>query len=99
MHYDWSNPDRVILSTTDSNVWGGASGHTYNFTRRPDGLTEIDVTVVRDGKNFKGWVLGAVLGTVGRHVLESAFDRSIEAIEARNSLSRPREPVEQGRAA
>ena len=99
LHYDWSNPDRVILSTTDSNVWGGASGHTYNFTRRPDGLTEIDVTVVRDGKNFKGWVLGAVLGTVGRHVLESAFDRSIEAIEARNSLSRPREPVEQGRAA
>jgi hypothetical protein len=99
LHYDWSNPDRVILSTTDSNVWGGASGHTYNFTRRPDGLTEIDVTVVRDGKNFKGWVLGAVLGTVGRHVLESAFDRSIEAIEARNSLLRPREPVEQGRAA
>jgi hypothetical protein len=99
LHYDWSNPDRVILSPTDSNVWGGASGHTYNFTRRPDGLTEIDVTVVRDGKNFKGWVLGAVLGTVGRHVLESAFDRSIEAIEARNSLLRPREPVEQGRAA
>ena len=99
LHYDWSNPDRVILSTTDSNVWGGASGHTYNFTRRPDGLTEIDVTVVRDGKNFKGWVLGAVLGTVGRHVLENAFDRSIEAIEARNSLLRPREPVEQGRAA
>jgi len=99
LHYDWSNPDRVILSTTDSNVWGGASGHTYNFTRRPDGRTEIDVTVVRDGKNFKGWVLGAVLGTVGRHVLESAFDRSIEAIEARNSLLRPREPVEQGRAA
>jgi hypothetical protein len=99
LHYDWSNPDRVILSTTDSNVWGGASGHTYNFTRRPDGRTEIDVTVVRDGKNFKGWVLGAVLGTVGRRVLESAFERSIEAIEARNSLSRPREPVEQGRAA
>ena len=99
LHYDWSNPDRVILSTTDSNVWGGASGHTYNFTRRPDGLTEIDVTVVRDGKNFKGRLLGAVLGTVGRRVLESAFERSIEAIEARNSLLRPREPVEQGRAA
>jgi hypothetical protein len=76
LHYDWSNPNRVILSTTDSNVWGGASGHTYNFTRRPDGRTEIDVTVVRDGKNFKGRALGAVLGTVGRHVLENAFDRS-----------------------
>src|SRR6185369_10829915 len=29
LHYDWSNPDRVVLTTTDSNVWGGASGHTY----------------------------------------------------------------------
>jgi len=93
LHYDSSNPNRVILTTTDSNVWGGASGHTYCFTRRPDGMTEIDVAVVRDGKNFKGWVLGFVLGTVGRHVLESAFDRSIKAIEARNSR------VEQGRAA
>jgi hypothetical protein len=99
LHYDWSNPNRVILSTTDSNVWGGASGHTYNFTRRHDGMTEIDMTVVRDGKNFKGWVLGLVLGTVGRHVLENAFDRSIKAIEARNSPLRPREPVEQSRAA
>src|SRR6188474_1746435 len=29
LHYDWSDPDRVVLTTTDSNVWGGASGHTY----------------------------------------------------------------------
>ena len=28
----------------------GASGHTYTFTRRPDGLTDIDLVVVRDGK-------------------------------------------------
>lgn len=89
----------MILTTTDSNVWGGASGHTYAFTRRPDGTIDIDVVVVREGKNFKGWVLGIVLGTVGRHVLENAFDRSIKAIEARNSPSRPREPVGQGRAA
>jgi predicted HTH transcriptional regulator len=36
-------------------VWGGASGHTYNFTRRPDGTTGIDVVVVREGKNLKGY--------------------------------------------
>ena len=34
-HYDWSDPHRVILKTTDSNPWGGASGHTYTFTRHP----------------------------------------------------------------
>jgi hypothetical protein len=42
----------IHLQTTDSKTWGGASGHTYNFRRRPDGLTDIDVVVVRDGKNL-----------------------------------------------
>jgi len=55
----------VVLTTTDSNAWGGASGHTYNFTRNPNGTTDIDVDVVRQGKNFKGWVLGLVLRTIG----------------------------------
>ena len=85
LHYDWSDLNRVILTTTDSNVWGGASGHTYSFTHRPDGTTDIDVVVVRNGRNFKGRVLGFVLGTIGRHVLESAFNNSVKAIEARNS--------------
>jgi hypothetical protein len=87
LHYDWSDPNHVVLTTTDSNVWGGVSGHTYTFTRRPDGTTDIDVAVVRDGKNFKGRLLGFVLGTIGRRVLESAFEKSVKAIEARNSSS------------
>jgi hypothetical protein len=85
LHYDWSDPNHVVLTTTDSNLWGGASGHTYNFTRRPDGLTDIDAEVVREGKNFKGQMLGLVLRTVGKGVLEKAFVNSVRAIEARNS--------------
>jgi hypothetical protein len=45
LHYDWSDPNRVVLKTTDSNAWGGASGHTYTFTRQPNGTTDIDVVV------------------------------------------------------
>jgi hypothetical protein len=85
LRYDWSDPNHVVLTTTDSNAWGGASGHTYTFTRRPDGKTDIDVVVVREGKNLKGWVLGLVLATIGRSVLEKAFEKSVKAIEARNS--------------
>ena len=92
LHYDWSDPNRVVLTTIDSNVWGGASGHTYSFTRRPDGTTDIDVVVVRDGKNLKGRLLGVVLGTIGRRVLERAFENSVKAIEARNSEAAPRSP-------
>ncbi|HKN76376.1 MAG TPA: hypothetical protein VJW94_14450 [Candidatus Acidoferrum sp.] len=88
LHYDWSDPNRVVLTTTDSNTWGGASGHTYTFARRPDGMTDIDVVVVRDGKNLKGWVLGFVLGTIGKGVLEKAFINSVKAIEARNGTAR-----------
>jgi len=90
LHYDWSNPDNVILTTTDSNVWGGASGHTYTFTRRPDGSTDIDVAVIREGKNLKGRLLGLVLGTIGRGVLEKAFANSVKAIEDRNSVKTDR---------
>jgi len=82
--YDWSDPSHVVLTTTDSNVWGGASGHSYNFTRNPDGSTDIDVTVVREGKNLKGYLLGFVLGTIGKSVLEKAFVNSVKAIEDRN---------------
>jgi hypothetical protein len=55
LHYDWSNPNHVVLTTTDSNVWGGA-------------------------------LLGLVVGTIGRGVLEKAFRNSVKTIEARNGV-------------
>lgn len=88
LHYDWSDPNHVVLTTTDSNVWGGASSHAYTFTSHPDGTTDIDVVVVREGKNLKGRLLGFVLGTVGRSVLEKAFVNSVKAIEARKTASK-----------
>gem|GEM_PF-2273861 len=42
LSYDWSDPTRVVITTTDSNVWGGRSGHTYTFTPQPDGTTVVD---------------------------------------------------------
>ncbi|MCM3871127.1 MAG: hypothetical protein ND895_10605 [Pyrinomonadaceae bacterium] len=88
LHYDWSDLNRVVLTTTDSNVWGGASGYNYTFTRQPNGTTDIDVVIVRAGKNLKGKLLGLVLGTIGRSVLEKAFQNSVKAIEVRNSMAR-----------
>jgi hypothetical protein len=82
------NPNRVVLTTTDSNVWGGASGHTYTFMRQPNGTTDINVVVVREGKNLKVRLLGFVVGTIGKGVLERAFENSVKAIEARNSAVR-----------
>ena len=87
LHYDWSDPNRVVMTTTDSNLWGGRSGHIYTFTRRPDGTTDVDAVVVREGKNLKGRALGLVLGTVGKGVLEKAFGNTVKAIEALEALA------------
>ena len=82
LHYDWSDRARVVIKTTDSNVWSGNSGHVYTFARRPDGRTDIDAVVVREGKNLKGRALGFVLGSIGKRVLEKAFDNTVRSIEA-----------------
>ena len=87
LHYDWSDRSHVVLTTTDSNVWGGVSGYNYTFTRQPNGTTDIDVVVIRQGKNLKGRLLGFVLGTIGKQVLEKAFENSVKAIEARNATA------------
>ena len=85
LDYDWSNPERVVLKTTDSNTWGGDSGYTYTFKQLPDGKTDVDVVIIREGKNVKGKFLAGVLGTVGKGVLAKAFAGSVKAIEARNN--------------
>ena len=47
-------------------------------------MTDVDVVIVRDGKNAKGRILGLVLGTVRKGVLVKAFGNSVKAIEARD---------------
>jgi hypothetical protein len=92
LQYDWSDPNHVVLKTTDSNAWGGNSGHTYTFTRNADGTTNIDYVVVRDGKNFKGKFLGLVLGSIGKGKLVKAFENSVKAVEARNNPAPASQP-------
>jgi hypothetical protein len=91
LRYDWSDPEHVVARTIDSNTWGGQSGHTYTFTRNPNGTTDIDYVVVREGKNFKGRFLGIVLGSIGKSKLVKAFDNSVKAIEARNDPARTKQ--------
>jgi len=81
--YDWSDPGQVVITTTDSNVWGGASGYVYRLTQELDATTDIHAVIVREGKNLKGRLFGPVLGTIGRSVLTKAFANSVKAIESR----------------
>jgi hypothetical protein len=89
LRYDWSDPNHIVLTTTDSNAWADGPSHTYTLERQSDGTTDIDYAVVREGKNLKGRFLGIVLGTVGKGRLERAFEKFVKAIEARNNGARP----------
>jgi hypothetical protein len=84
LDYDWSEPNRVVMKTTDSNTWGGESGHTYVFTRRPNGTTDVDVVVIREGKTAKGKALAAGLGVVGKRAFGNTLNKTMRAIEDRN---------------
>lgn len=85
LQYDWSDPNHVKLTTTDSNVFGGASGYVYTLTPKPNGMTDVGVVIVREGKNLRGKLLSGVLGTVGKRSLGKAFSNSVKAIEARSA--------------
>jgi len=84
LRYDWSDPHRVVMTTTDSNTWGDGSGHTYTFRPQADGATELDVVVVRNGKNLKGRVIGLLAGTVGKGAVRRSLNNTVRAIEARS---------------
>lgn len=93
LSYDWTDPRRIVMTTTDSNTWGGASGHTYTLTLQPDGRTAIDVVVVRDGKNLRGRLVGALLSVVGRSVLGKELHKTVGAIEARVAATSAQAPA------
>jgi hypothetical protein len=85
--YNWSDASHPRIKTIDSNVFGGASGYTYTLIRSAGGTTFVDVVIVREGKNLKGWLLSGVLGTVGKRSLRKAFENSVRAIESRHATN------------
>jgi hypothetical protein len=87
LHYDWSDPNHVKLTTTDSNLFGGASGHTYDLRRQLNGTTDVDVVIIREGKNLKGRVVAGFIGTFGKRSLREAFAKTVKAIEDRSDAS------------
>ena len=84
LRYDWSDPNHIVLTTTDSNLWGGASSHTYTLTRTPRWNDQRGRGRGTGRQEPQGQ--GARLSAWYRReeLLERAFDNSVKAIEARN---------------
>lgn len=81
LRYDWSQPNVVRLTTTDSNVWSAESGWVYTLTPRADGGTDIDLVLVRKGRNAKGRLAAGLVAVAGKRLTGRDLRRTLKAIE------------------
>jgi len=80
--YSWDATTRTVaIETLDSNTWGSGSRWDYRLTPGAAGGTTIEVTVVRNGKGWKGRLLGIGLSVAGAGMLRSQMAQAL----ARNS--------------
>lgn len=68
--YTW-NAGTVAVETLDSNTWGPGSRWDYKLTPVAGGGTQVDVTVERHGKGWKGKLIEVGLVAAGNRMLSS----------------------------
>jgi hypothetical protein len=76
LHYDWPDPQRIVMTSSDASARGDRPGHVHTLLRQPGGRT----AVVREGKNSRG----RLLLIAGKPILAGALADTVKAIEARN---------------
>jgi hypothetical protein len=78
--YSWDTAARTVaIETLDSNTWGPGSRWDYRLTRGPGG-TSIEVIVVRNGKGWKGRLIGAGLSVTGAAMLRSQMEQALARV-------------------
>ena len=75
-------PNSVTIETLDSNTWGPGSRWGYRLSPGPAGGTTIDVTVARNGKGWKGRVIGIALSLVGTRMLRTQMERALARVKS-----------------
>jgi hypothetical protein len=81
--YSWSATNRTVaVETLDSNTWGPGSRWDYRLAPGPGGGTLIDVTVVRNGKGWKGRIIGVALSIAGASMLRTQMKQALNRVSA-----------------
>jgi len=79
--YPWNaGAGAVAIETLDSNTWGPGSRWEYKLTPGSAGGTRVAVTVVRNGKGWKGRLIGAGLAVAGTGMLRSQMEQALARI-------------------
>jgi hypothetical protein len=79
--YRWDAAARTVeIETLDSNVWGPGSRWDYRLSPGAAGGTTVDVTVVRNGKGWKGRMIGLALSLAGPGMLRSQMKQALARV-------------------
>ena len=77
--YSWdATTGAVSVETMDSNTWGPGSRWDYKITTATGGGSQIDVTVRRLGKGWKGRLIEVGLAAAGTRMLRSQMEQAME---------------------
>jgi len=77
--YSWdATTGAVSVETMDSNTWGPGSRWDYKITTATGGGSQIDVTVTRLGKGWKGRLIEVGLAAAGTRMLRSQMEQALE---------------------
>ncbi len=76
--YSWdAAAGTVAIDTLDSNVWATGSGWRYVLTPASGG-TDVEVSLTRHPKAFKGRIIAALIPLVGARALGKQFRSVLE---------------------
>jgi hypothetical protein len=76
--YTWDASNGVVsVETLDSNTWGPGSRWDYKLIPMAPGGTQVDVTVERHGKGWKGRLIELGLVAVGGRALRSQMEQAL----------------------
>ncbi len=81
--YTWdAAAGTVAIDTLDSNLWGSGSGWRYELTPAAGG-TDVQVTLTRVPKSFRGRLIGKLIPLVGARTLGKQFQSVLRRAESR----------------
>ena len=77
--YSWdATTGAVSVETMDSNTWGPGSRWDYKITPATGGGSQIDVTVTRLGKGWRGRLIEVGIAAAGTRMLRSQMEQALE---------------------
>ena len=79
--YDWSNPQLVVASVLDSNIFRPGSRWELRVRATPVGGSRVEWTSLRQPSSLKGHLVVLVLRVAGRQLLRGYLRKTLSKLE------------------